>query len=969
MKAKLLLLIAMLFVSYAFSQEIEVRKANRLEFSSHHIKTTDNNSFVFWKDYVDSRNDITVQKLNHLGVEQWQSPIRIGVDGYDNFPLAVLRSSDSANILLWTTVDFPQRKLYLAKFDDNGASLWPSSPLMVFSGNVTMPSICMTSNSVGGVFIVYTEEFSSTRLMGISVDGSGNQLWSSNGQQLFNFGGEVQVISTHPDGEGGIIANCLIQNADLTVKTHLIRFSPTGDIIGSNPLVPDGSFNMTYKHCLSTSDGNLLLYNATGLMLNMQKIDNLGNPVSNLQAYPYEGFPLHQDIKIKASINGGVIASWRENTEDSVITKCQSFDGNLQCLWTPAGVTTNFTTYYYNDLELEPDASGGAWIYNYGHIYYVSSIGEAIYSPEGIIIGSANVHRATLVAGQNHLSAFWKEEYNRELSLRKQVINSSGDKLWGDAGTPIVSRLAGNASGSKSFYLDNKYLCLWSDGRIGMKEYKLFYQIINEEGQTYLEVNGRELNPGSDSPETLIEAKVLQGDKLAIVYRSYSSNSTNLLQVIDANGNRLIEGAGLDLGVHSPFIRLMMDCYEQDIYLGWIEESAGYRLKGQRISNQQKQWGEGGITLIEFPQNSSAYLSSLCGRYYIFTLIDNNGNNPTARAALIDPAGLVSQGWNPLGNHLLDPEVYNLQLSFRTQMLDNDLIAIVRTHQGIYPIAVAQRMNPAGNRLWSDAGKLIPETERNDDVSLYVFNGQVNLLYLIGYDPHILRYQRIDGEGNLLWENGGMDIGTTNGFGLSHQLTGFNNGVLTAIFETDGPEESYYGSFYDLGMKYISPQGVPALGNPILCSAPYDQRYISVASSGDHSFVSWTDDRAGLYSEDYAYSSIYGKIVNSVPIAVNDPVLPPQARIVLNQNYPNPFNPSTSISFSLENKRDVSLQVFNMKGQLIKTLCSNKSFLPGRHELLWDGMDDTSHSVSSGIYFYRLSSRGTSLVKKMVLAK
>ncbi len=972
MKAKLLLLIALLFTCYAFSQEIEVRKADRIEFRGLHIKTSDNQTFVLWKDYVNSRNDISVQKLNHLGVEQWQSPIRLGVDGADNFPVAAVRSSDGANVLLWSTVDYPQRKLYLAKFDDNGVNLWPSAPLLVFSNNDTLPWIHMIANASGGVFIVYTADFTSTGIMGINIDGSGNNLWEPGNYLLYDFASTIQVRSIHPDGEGGMIVNCYVEANGSTYKSHLIRFAPTGDIVGSNPLVPEGSFSMMIKNCLSTNDGNLLLYSASlysNPTLYMQKIDNLGNPVGSLYSHPFQDYLSCRNLQLKPSLNGGVIAAWRESANNTLTTKCLSWNSSLQSLWTPEGVTINQPDYDFYDLALEPDAYGGAWLYSYGQIYCVNPLGEAIFSPDGISFSAKYVPSALLVAGPDNLSVFWQEEHNRSLSLRKQMINSDGEVLLGAEGTPIVSRLAGFAMGSRTYVLADKYLCLWSDGRIGGKASKLFYQIFDDNGSPLLEVNGRELNPGNDHHESLIEARVLQGDKLAIVYQSSSINYEYSLQVIDANGDRLIDGPGLVLGVPGPFSSLMMDCYEQDIYLGWIEESNIYRLKGQRITNLQKQWGEEGVTLIEFPQNSFAYLSSLCGRYYVFSLEDYNINSALSRAALIEPSGIVSPGWNPLGNPLLDASVYGYQYSSHTELLENDLVTIIRTSQGINSVAVAQRMNPDGLCLWTDEGVVIPESTRDESVSLYVLNDHINLLYTVGYGPHLLRYQRIDAEGNLLWENGGMDIGTSTGFGLSYQLTGFNDGVQVAIYETDGPEETYWGNYYDLGLKYISPEGVPAWENPVLCAAPYDQRYVSVASSGDQALICWTDDRAGVYSEDYAYSSIYGRIITSEPLSTQDPVLPYPAVAVLHQNYPNPFNPSTTISFSLESASEVSLQIYNLKGQLVKTLCSKQSFLPGRHELSWNGLDENQRSISSGLYLYRLSSRGSTQVKKMLLTK
>ena len=69
-----------------------------------------------------------------------------------------------------------------------------------------------------------------------------------------------------------------------------------------------------------------------------------------------------------------------------------------------------------------------------------------------------------------------------------------------------------------------------------------------------------------------------------------------------------------------------------------------------------------------------------------------------------------------------------------------------------------------------------------------------------------------------------------------------------------------------------------------------------------------------------------------------------------NGNYPNPFNPITTFSYSLANESEVSLTLFNVKGQKIKTLVSENQ-TAGNHQVIWDGTDDHGKKVSTGIYF------------------
>lgn len=84
--------------------------------------------------------------------------------------------------------------------------------------------------------------------------------------------------------------------------------------------------------------------------------------------------------------------------------------------------------------------------------------------------------------------------------------------------------------------------------------------------------------------------------------------------------------------------------------------------------------------------------------------------------------------------------------------------------------------------------------------------------------------------------------------------------------------------------------------------------------------------------------------------------------------YPNPFNPTTTISYSLKENSKVSLNIYNIKGQKVKQLVSDQ-LAAGEHSSIWDGTNDNSKSVSSGIYFYKLKAGDYQKVRKMVLLK
>jgi len=86
------------------------------------------------------------------------------------------------------------------------------------------------------------------------------------------------------------------------------------------------------------------------------------------------------------------------------------------------------------------------------------------------------------------------------------------------------------------------------------------------------------------------------------------------------------------------------------------------------------------------------------------------------------------------------------------------------------------------------------------------------------------------------------------------------------------------------------------------------------------------------------------------------------------QNYPNPFNMSTAIQFNVTDGQKVSLEIYNALGEKVKTLYSGYT-APGTHSFTWDSKNDAGYSVTSGLYFFKLTTGGESRVQKMLLLR
>jgi O-glycosyl hydrolase len=110
-------------------------------------------------------------------------------------------------------------------------------------------------------------------------------------------------------------------------------------------------------------------------------------------------------------------------------------------------------------------------------------------------------------------------------------------------------------------------------------------------------------------------------------------------------------------------------------------------------------------------------------------------------------------------------------------------------------------------------------------------------------------------------------------------------------------------------------------------------------------------------------TTLYSGLINSI----NETGVLPD-KFELKQNFPNPFNPSTTVEYTLTRSGPVTLNVYNVLGQRVRSLVSENQ-TPGDYSIVWNGTDANDWPLSSGLYFYRLCAGDHTQVRKMMLVK
>jgi len=181
-------------------------------------------------------------------------------------------------------------------------------------------------------------------------------------------------------------------------------------------------------------------------------------------------------------------------------------------------------------------------------------------------------------------------------------------------------------------------------------------------------------------------------------------------------------------------------------------------------------------------------------------------------------------------------------------------------------------------------------------------------------------------------------------------------------------------------------EGAPVCHWPL----PFDLRYSNAKwlTGGSDGLplgdLNWYPDKKAIYlaNREQIIAALRDSMVNAKAIykpPARTPFITPTTFVAgknwttpnqfnLAQNYPNPFNPTTNISYSLSKADHVSLVVYNMLGQKIRTLVDGKQ-AAGMHSIKWDGVDDSGGTTAGGVYLYRLKINDQTMTKKMVYMK
>ncbi len=305
---------------------------------------------------------------------------------------------------------------------------------------------------------------------------------------------------------------------------------------------------------------------------------------------------------------------------------------------------------------------------------------------------------------------------------------------------------------------------------------------------------------------------------------------------------------------------------------------------------------------------------------------------------------------------------------------------MVSGNQGSADVFIA-KLDNSGTWLWvkraggSSSDDYGYDIALNNDGNAYLTGsflgtatfGETTLISSGGYE---IFAAKLDSSGNWLWAVKAGGIYNDTSYGIAVDAAG--NAYLTGEFVGT----AYFGTntLTITGYKNIFTAKLDGMGNWLW----------AVQAGGDRDDSGYgiaVDDTANVYLTGFfqesasfgptVLTSYGGKDIFiaklSPGVGTDDDVQIPESAFQM-MNYPNPFNPETTVSYTLPAAGMVSLQICNSRGQMVRSLLHEEQ-PAGEHSLIWNGKDDSGHSVASGLYLCRIACNGNQETRKMLLLK
>ncbi len=940
MRNKNLLFMLLLFIStLLYSQRVwdnpvnvyQNKLINILDMAS----ADDGGMFVYNKSVGDSLYDLSLQKVNQNGDFLFGDGIPLFNNSYYQRIAKIDKLNDNNYIIVWEERVYElHSNLYAMKVNSSGTFLW-NEPVMITTSSASISDINLKPDNDGGSFMVWTMNYSNIYCGQINNGGT---------ITLFNSGSEISGVNDP------IIHDLVIENNHLSIiftsfSSNLLKYSKYNTIDNSLEIV-----NQTINYFYHITDLNFeyLKKNENQRMFAFDKTLTLTSDSCYVVSYNN-----NQIIHINR-FTGKTLSLSAINDSEQVFVRYDDnnlyiykLDNNGSII---AQTTLNHPLFQIDIEKFLLNKGKTMQIQNYLYIKFLASAGS---------ISSENLLRIDLQNMMAELKTIETTEilygYNNQISaFTSQNLFSftiKRDRLNYSYNFSRVNLIDFN---TENFALSNYYrhnslpIGDYFSNKLYDKNSILPYHIseglksISASGEVSIDnsfdgINVYQYTSTQISPESHLQIyiEIPQQDTLYQADKAIINTVSNDNQVIDSLE---FEPEYFPMFSHdnnftwvSHMEMFGNDCY----YLNKIDNNQFVSVNTDHQINQALR------TLNQFDH---------------FILFENFYNH-YMEILKFDDDGQIIDDWGNQGIlKICNLNQYSGMAFTRMFNTDQGLLIVWNNSTGfnesVTTTYYAMLINPeTGEKIWnniSNLGVLKQGKPFFKNNKLYVINKTATDML----------------EANIFsFSDTGLNLNQT--IQLSyHTVNDFDVKMLNNRFVIVS-SQNFYG-YSKVIMKTLGYNGTSDQFGEGFIVRESDRLQIKpqLVVLNDHSvFVNRIE-----YLVNSNCNTLYTDLINMDDFTeTTDTFIKPLA-LKINANYPNPFNPSTTLSFELPKQSQVKLDIYNIKGQLVKSIFKGQ-LDSGKHSFEWNGKDKNNKSVSSGLYFSKYVINNISYMKKMTLIK
>ena len=636
--------------------------------------------------------------------------------------------------------------------------------------------------------------------------------------------------------------------------------------------------------------------------------------------------------------------------------------------WVSGGIAVCTMPNAQDTPTIAPDDAGGAiivWrdlragVNTDIYIQRVGPGGAVLWLADGMPVCTATQTQSSPLIvpdGSGGAIVAWQDFRSGNVTdIYAQRVNSSGYVQWTANGLPVCAGKAGltlsrmipdNAGGA---------IIVWSDSRNATND--IFIQRINSSGAAQWTANGVTVCAAAGSQTVPVIASDGASGAIVAWQDSRTSPSNIYAQRVAAAGTIQWTADGIvvcneALAQTAP--QIVSDGSGGAI-VAWTDHrnSVDDDIYAQRVDAAgAAQWTANGIGIVSSmtgKQSDCRIVPGASNEAIIAWLDLRNGTTADVYAQKVNTAGAVQ--WT--ANGVAVSTAANGQTAM--QLISGGTGGAVATWQdergasGAWDI-YAQRINANGTMAWTANGVAACLAAANQTTPQLASDGVGGAVIAWKDDRNAssdIYSQRVDAAGHTV---------------VATLLQSYS----AAVSGTDAIIEwTLSGASADIGFFILRAREPAGAFVEIVSGALPGDPGSSLA--GDGTAFSFAD-KACEPGETYRYRVDAREGSERTTLFETGPVTIPAAAVALYQNEPNPFNPSTTIRYFLSGECDVSLEVYDITGSLVRRLESGRAG-KGMRAVEWNGLDERGNRSSAGVYFYRLRAGKDTLSRKMILVR